>query len=86
VKAAYLVTIDGLHPNADTWALGKRMAELLNVAASSTTVIVTQQWVMPSEADMAGYRCWRTDDGQGVSAIHHVHGPDEPCPLTGGQA
>lgn len=33
--------------------------------------------------EWAGYRCWHTDDGQGNAATHHVHGPDEPCPLGG---
>ena len=30
----------------------------------------------------AGYRCWRTADEPGRNGVtHHVHGPDQPCPL-----
>lgn len=36
--------------------------------------------------EQAGYRCWTDPGGPGENGYtHHAHGPDQPCPLYGGQ-
>jgi hypothetical protein len=38
------------------------------------------------QPEPATYRCWSTGGGPGENGvIHHVHGPDQPCPLYGNQ-
>jgi hypothetical protein len=51
VKGAYLVVLDGLHPDADSAEVGRRLEAALAQALSPLTVRVSQQWVLPADAE-----------------------------------
>lgn len=51
MQAAYLVVIDGCHPDADTREVGRRLADALSTVMHPLTVTVAPQWALVSEAE-----------------------------------
>ena len=51
MKAAYLVTIEGVHPDADTREVGPRLKDALNSVMRPLSVQVSPQWVLVSEEE-----------------------------------